>query len=74
MPVKELAALRAGFSSVLACEPEPTNVRLLRANIALNGAEACVRALEVALSDHTRTATLDVARSGRSKSCLLGAS
>ena len=65
-----LAALRAGFSSVLACEPTPTNARLLRANVALNDALESVSIVEVALSNRRGTAWLDLSR-GLSKSRLL---
>jgi FkbM family methyltransferase len=59
------AALQAGFSSVVACEPLPSSFRLLRANLVLNGFEDRVRAVEVALSNRAGTATLDVERGSR---------
>jgi FkbM family methyltransferase len=65
-----LAALRAGFSFVLACEPAPTNARLLRANVALNDAFESVSIIEVALSNRSGMAWLDFSR-GLSKSRLL---
>ena len=46
-----LTALRAGFGSVVAFEPEPENFRLLRANLVLNEAEEQVHAVQVAVSD-----------------------
>jgi FkbM family methyltransferase len=55
-----LAALRAGFTAVIACEPELENVRLLRANVALNGERDRVRVHRVAVSDRAGTVTLDV--------------
>jgi FkbM family methyltransferase len=45
------AVLRYGAGRVVAVEPEETNVRLLRANIALNGLTNCVDVHQVALSD-----------------------
>jgi FkbM family methyltransferase len=60
-----LAAARAGFAPVLACEPAPANTRLLRANAALNDALDTVRVRELALSDRTGTATLDLGLGGR---------
>jgi FkbM family methyltransferase len=68
-----LAALRAGFQSVLACEPDPNNARLLRTNVALNGAEDAVRVLEVAISDRTGVARLGPVPGHLTKSRLLGA-
>jgi FkbM family methyltransferase len=59
------AALQAGFSSVVACEPLPSSFRLLRANLVLNGFEDRVRAVEVALSNRAGTATLDVEQGSR---------
>jgi FkbM family methyltransferase len=67
-----LAALRAGFRSVLACEPDPANAKLLRANVALNSAEDTVRILEVAISDRSGVARLDPGRGSRTKSRILG--
>jgi FkbM family methyltransferase len=65
-----LAALQAGFSSVIACEPVTSTFRLLRANLALNGVENSVRTLEVALSNRAGTAVLDLQR-GSGKARLL---
>ena len=59
------AALQAGFESVIACEPVPENVRLLRANLALNGAQERVRVVEVAVSDHEGTVAIDAAQGSR---------
>jgi FkbM family methyltransferase len=55
-----LAALSAGFRSVVACEPGPTSFKLLRANLVLNDVEHSVRAVQVALSDQSGVGTLDV--------------
>ena len=66
-----LAALQAGFFFVLACEPEPTNARLLRANVALNDVHASVRAVEVALTNRAGTALLDSHRGSLNKSRVL---
>ncbi len=60
-----LAALKAGFSSVLACEPAPNSFRLLRANLVLNGVEESVRPLEVALSNRAGTGMLDLGSRSR---------
>lgn len=62
-----LAALRSGFSAAVAVEPEPETVRLLRANLALNGAEQRVRVVQAALSDRTGTASLDLGPGSRGK-------
>lgn len=53
-----LAALRAGFGSVLAFEPVVETFQLLRANLALNGVEDRVRTLQVALSDRSGSETI----------------
>jgi FkbM family methyltransferase len=68
-----LAALRAGFGEVVACEPDPDSARLLRANVALNRAEDSVKVLEVAVADEAGTAPLSLGRSSRSKSTLVRA-
>ena len=65
------AALQEGFTSVLACEPESENARLLRTSVALNGLANSVTVLEVALSDHVGTARLDASGASRSKARLL---
>jgi FkbM family methyltransferase len=52
-----LAALHAG-AEVLAIEPAPDTLRVLRANIALNGLEAKVLVAPVALSDHLGDASM----------------
>jgi FkbM family methyltransferase len=67
------AALQEGFTSVLACEPEPESARLLRTSVALNGLAGSVTVLEVALSDHPATASLDASGASRSKARLLSA-
>ena len=59
------AALQAGFRAVLAIEPVPSTFRLLRANLALNGAEEAVRALQLAISDRSGTMRVDVAQGAR---------
>jgi FkbM family methyltransferase len=40
-----------GFTRAIACEPEPENFRLLRANVALNGLHDDVTVLQAAVSD-----------------------
>ena len=59
------AALSAGFSSVVACEPGAEAFRLLRANVVLNDAEDAVRALNVALSNRTGSGRIDLTRGSR---------
>ena len=59
------AALEAGFASVLAIEPVPSTFRLLRANLALNGAEDAVHAVRLALSDEPGTLRMDVGQGSR---------
>lgn len=67
-----LAALREGFASVVALEPHPETARLLRANVALNGVDDRIRALEVALSDEPGAGRLDISDTPR-KARLLAA-
>jgi FkbM family methyltransferase len=59
------AALGAGFERVIAIEPVPRTFRLLRANLALNGAEDAVLPLQLALSDEPGTMRMDVAAGSR---------
>lgn len=59
------AALAAGFSSVVACEPGPEAFRLLQANVALNGVADAIRPLNVALSNRSGTGAIDVTRGSR---------
>jgi FkbM family methyltransferase len=59
------AALDAGFERVVAIEPVPATFRLLRANLALNGAEDRVRPLRLALSDAAGTMQMDVGQGSR---------
>jgi FkbM family methyltransferase len=59
------AALGAGFERVVAIEPVPATFRLLRANLALNGADDRVRAVRLALSDEAGTGQMDVAQGSR---------
>lgn len=54
------ALLKHGFRHALAFEPEPTNYKLLRANIAINDLDDRVRAYRVALSSTSGTGALDV--------------
>jgi FkbM family methyltransferase len=49
-----------GFESALAIEPAADNYRLLRINVAANGLEERVVALQAALSEHEGELTLDV--------------
>jgi FkbM family methyltransferase len=60
-----LAALRAGFSSVVAIEPAPTSFRLLRTNLVLNDVERSVRPLQVALSNKRGTGLLELGSRSR---------
>lgn len=60
-----LAALEAGFSKVIACEPMRSSFRILRANLALNGVDDSVVPLELALSNRAGNATLDAAGGSR---------
>lgn len=53
-----VTALRAGFGRVIAFEPEPSNVTLLRVNVALNDVDDLVEVVPVALSDAVGAATL----------------
>ena len=62
-----LAALRSGFASAVAVEPEPDTVRLLRANVALNGADDRIRVVASALSNRAGTADLDLGPGSRGK-------
>jgi FkbM family methyltransferase len=55
-----LAALRAGFTSVVAIEPVPSSFRLLRTNLVLNDVEDSVRPLQMGLSNKTGTGILDL--------------
>ncbi|MGE5272759.1 MAG: FkbM family methyltransferase [Verrucomicrobiota bacterium] len=66
-----LAALRAGFSAAVAIEPEPETVRLLRANVTLNGDEERVRVVAAALSDRVGSAELDRGPGSRGKARLI---
>jgi FkbM family methyltransferase len=60
-----LAALRAGFSSVLAIEPAPSTFRLLRTNLVLNDVERSVRPLQVALSNKRGAGLLELGSRSR---------
>lgn len=51
--------LRHGVERVVAIEPDPENVRLLRANLALNGVHDRVTIYEMALSDLDGTVVLE---------------
>ncbi|MGI8623467.1 MAG: FkbM family methyltransferase [Solirubrobacteraceae bacterium] len=52
------AVLTAGFNSAIGFEPHPGNVRLLRANVALNGLEECVVTVPAAVSERAGTVEL----------------
>ena len=69
-----LAALRSGFSSAVAVEPEPDTARLLRANVALNGADDHVRIVAAALSNRTGTADLDLGPGSKGKARVVAGS
>ena len=47
-----------GFSAALACEPDPENFRILRANLAVNGLDERVRAFNLAISNWTGSGAL----------------
>ena len=66
------AALQTGFERVIACEPVPESVRLLRANLALNDAEDRVRVVEVAVSDGGGELAVDVGLGSRKARMLVG--
>jgi FkbM family methyltransferase len=51
-----------GFAAGLACEPEPMNYRVLRANAVLNAMEDTLQALNVAVSDREGTLTMAASR------------
>jgi FkbM family methyltransferase len=55
-----LAALAAGFRSVVACEPGPISFKLLRAGLVLNEVDGSVRPVEVALSNRSGIGVLDI--------------
>ena len=56
-------ALRAiGFGRGLAVEPAPSNLRLLRANLALNDLHERVTVVESAIGDRAGTMTLFISR------------
>jgi FkbM family methyltransferase len=59
------AALEAGFSSVIAFEPMASSFRILRANLVLNDLEDSVVPLQLALSNRSGRATLDVESGSR---------
>jgi len=59
------AALAAGFSRVVACEPGADAYRLLRANLALNDAEDVVTAVNAALSSTSGVGHMDLTRGSR---------
>lgn len=46
------ALVRGGFARAIAIEPAPANLKLLRANLALNGLDDRARVLALAASDH----------------------
>lgn len=50
---------RHGVGNVIAVEPDPDNVRLLRANLALNDFEGRAKVLAIALSDTDGTVTVE---------------
>ena len=54
------ALLRYGATDALAFEPAPDSFRLLECNLVLNGVSSRVQALQMALSDVTATATLEL--------------
>jgi FkbM family methyltransferase len=57
------ALLSHSFARAIACEPEPTNYRLLRLNIAINDLEGRVETLPVAVSLEEGTALLHLSSS-----------
>jgi FkbM family methyltransferase len=69
------AVLHQGASGVLALEPEPSNLWLLRANIAANGLDdGRVQVLPVAASDHAGEAAMEVAKTNSGDSRIRTAS
>lgn len=56
---------RFGAVEAIAIEPHPDNLRLLRANLAVNDLSARVRIIEMAVSDTEGVARLDVATQNR---------
>lgn len=64
------ALRRHGFERVVSIEPEPGNFRLLAANVALNGADAQVRAFNVAVSSSAGEAPLLVNRGSHGEHAL----
>lgn len=66
-----LAALDAGFRSCIAIEPSPKTCRLLRANVALNGAHDRVTVIETAVSNIPGTAILGLDKGSPSKNRLV---
>lgn len=54
--------VRHGAERVIAVEPDPENVRFLRANVALNGVESRVDVHHMALSDADGTLTLELSQ------------
>jgi FkbM family methyltransferase len=62
-----------GFESAVAVEPEPSNYRLLRANLAINGLESIVQTFNVAVSNRLGTARLGLRETMGAKHRLLKA-
>ena len=55
-----LLALRGGFTSVIALEPEPANAKILQANACLNGLETRIDVIVAAASDIDGVARLEL--------------
>jgi FkbM family methyltransferase len=62
-----------GFESAVAVEPEPSNYRLLRANLAINGLESTVQTFNVAVSNRVGSAQLGLRETMGAKHRLLKA-
>lgn len=56
-----VALAEYGFTSAVAIEPDPANVRLLRANLALNGMEARIAVVAAAIAATPGTASFELA-------------
>lgn len=60
-----VAALQAGFESVVACEPVARSARLLRATLALNDVEERVRVVQAAVAGRDGTASIETKQGSR---------
>jgi FkbM family methyltransferase len=67
-----LSALHAGFGRAIACEADPENARLLRANVALNGAEKRVQVVQAAITNRPGMSRVDRGKGGSHKRRVIG--